>query len=71
MKQDTTEASLFLREKMEDQEEVYAMSLYPKVLSSFLCALVHALNLQSRTTAPLGLLPKKYVSSFLSWVSFP
>lgn len=56
---------------MEGQEEVYAMSLYPKVLSSFLWVLVHALNLQSPATAPLGLLPKKYVSSFLSSVRFP
>lgn len=47
------------------------MSLYPEVLSSFLCLLVHALNLQSSATAPLGLLPKKYVSSFLSAVRFP
>lgn len=52
--------------QMEGLEEVNAMSLYPKVLSSFLWVLVHALNLQSPATAPLGLLPKKYVSSFLS-----
>lgn len=33
-----------------------------KVLSSFLWALLRALNLHSQAKAPLGLLPKKYVS---------
>lgn len=56
---------------MEGQEEVNEMSLYPEVLSSFLWVLVHALNLQSSATGPLGLLPKKYVSSFLSSLRFP
>lgn len=55
--------------QMAGQEEVYALSLYPKVLSSFLWVLVHALNLPA--TAPLGLLPKKYVASFLFSLRFP
>lgn len=48
----------------------WTVSLNPAVLSSFLWVLVHALNLQSPAKGPLGLLPKKYVSSFLSLPSF-
>lgn len=48
----------------------WALSLNPAVLSSFLWVLVHALNLQSPAKGPLGLLPKKYLSSFLFLPSF-
>lgn len=57
--------------KWKTKKEVNTVSLNPAVLSSFLSVLVRALNLQSPATAPLGLLPKKYVSSFLSPPRFP
>lgn len=43
----------------------------PGVILSLFCALVHALNLPSTAIAPLVLLPKKYVSSFLFCERFP